>query len=100
MNSSTTEGLYPNGSSTRPPVILCPLDIIDGILHRSHMLDIRIGNRHPELLFQRHDDLDDIEAIGAKIIEEAGLGIYSVPITSQTLDNEVHDTLCNIIHTQ
>src|ERR1700729_2106927 len=57
-----------------------------------------IGNLATKFLFERHDELDRIEAIGAEIIDEAGDIRNLVGLDAQMLHDDLLYPLANITH--
>src|SRR3990170_5676166 len=48
------------------------VDIVDRVLDRRDLLGGVVRNLDPELFLERHHQLDDVEAVGAQIVDEAG----------------------------
>ena len=48
-------------------------DVVDGLLNRLDLLGILIRNFGLELFFERHDQLNRIQGIRAKVIHKRGL---------------------------
>src|SRR5208283_3044789 len=69
----------------RAASVLVSLDIGDDILDGADLLGILVGDFDVELLFQRHHQLDNIERIGAEILDERGLRSYFVGGHTQLL---------------
>src|SRR5688572_4410332 len=53
------------------PLALVLLDIVDRVLDGADLLGRVVGNFDTEFLFERHDQLDDVEAVGTEIVDEA-----------------------------
>src|SRR3954452_9002969 len=49
------------------------VEIIHGIADGTKLLGIFVGNVDVELLLERHDELDRVQAVGAEVFHEAGL---------------------------
>src|ERR1700685_1620556 len=64
---------------------LVSLDIGDDVLDRANLLGVFVGDFDVELLFERHHQLDDIERVGAEILDERGLRSYFVRGHAQLL---------------
>ena len=48
------------------------VDELDRLADRLDLLGVLVADLHVELLFQRHDHLDQIERVGVQIIREPG----------------------------
>src|SRR5215471_6878586 len=46
------------------------VDVIDGVLHSANLFRVFVGDLDLECLFKGHDQLDRIERVGAKIVNE------------------------------
>src|SRR5262245_7927192 len=70
-------------------ISLVGLDVGDRVLHGRDLLGGVVGNLAPELLLERHDELDRVEAVRAEIIDEAGvLGDLGV-LDAEMLDDDL-----------
>src|SRR4051794_24123046 len=61
-------GAEPGGSGAQPL-----LDELHGVAHRLDVLGGVVGNFDVELLLEGHDEFDVVQAVGAEIVDEAGL---------------------------
>src|ERR1035438_2831490 len=52
-------------------------DVIDRLLHGRDLLGIFVRDLDLELLFERHNQLDGIERIGAQVVDERGGGNWN-----------------------
>src|SRR5689334_20923474 len=52
---------------TRSALVL--VDIVDRVANGRDLLGCVVGNFHPELFLESHDELDDVEAVGAEIVD-------------------------------
>src|SRR5688572_10155257 len=57
-----------------------------------------VGDLDPEFLFERHDEFDRVEAVGAEIIDEARLLGYLLGVDAEMLDDDLLDALCGVTH--
>src|SRR6202167_2383895 len=64
---------------------LVRLDIGDDVLNGANLLGVFVRNFDVELLFERHHQLDDIERVGAEILDERGVRSYFVRGHAQLL---------------
>src|SRR5580765_309156 len=61
------------------------LDVLDGLLHARDLLGILVGNLDPELFFEGHHELDRIERVSAKIVNERRIRRHLFFIDAQLL---------------
>src|SRR3982750_3102723 len=59
------------GQRTRSALVL--VDVVDRVVNRGNLLCGIVRNLHPELLLESHDQFDNVEAVGAEIVDEAGV---------------------------
>ena len=57
-----------------------------------------VGNLAAELLLERHDQLDGVEAVGAEIVDEAGVVGDLVGLDAEMLDDDLLHALCDVAH--
>src|SRR5882724_8218714 len=74
------------------------LDEGDGVFHGQDLLRRVVGNFAAEFLFERHDQLDRIEAVRAKIVDEAGALGYLRIIDAKMLDDDLFHALGDVTH--
>src|SRR5579862_3951257 len=63
------------GASVRAPadeplLLKMRADVVDRLLHRGDLFRVVVGNLGFEFLFERHDELDRVERIGAEVVDE------------------------------
>src|SRR3954452_5882392 len=51
------------------------VDVIDGVLDRADLLRILVRDLRPELLFEAHDELDQVERVSVQVVDERRLGL-------------------------
>src|ERR1041385_6436519 len=72
------------------------------ILHRiadgAKLLRLFIGDVDVELLLERHHELDGVEAVGAEVLHETGLGQELFPLDAEFLDDDILDLLLGSAH--
>ncbi len=56
------------------------------------------GNFAPELLLERHDQLDGVEAVGAQIVDKAGIFGHLGFVDAEMLDDDLLDPLGDVAH--
>src|SRR5947209_4274462 len=74
------------------------LDKAHGVLDRDDLLGGIVGDLAPELLLERHDQLDRVEAVGAEIVDEAGVFGNLCFLDAQMLDDDLLDPLGDVTH--
>src|SRR5579872_1167022 len=74
------------------------LDEIDGILHRHDLFGGFVRNLATEFLLEGHDQLDRVEAVGAKIVNEAGAVGHLGFIDAKVLHDDFLHSFSNITH--
>src|SRR6202023_2162101 len=73
-------------------------DEADRILHRHDLLGRVIRDLAPELLFEGHHQLDGVEAVGAQIVDEAGVFGHLRFVDAQMLDDDLLDPISDVTH--
>jgi hypothetical protein len=74
------------------------LDKIDRILDRHDLFGGIIRDLAPEFLFKGHYELDGVEAIGAQIVDKAGVFGHLRLIDAQMLDDDLFDPIVDVTH--
>src|SRR5579859_6075595 len=72
--------------------------IIIGLLHRSDLLSVLVGNLYLEFLFERHDKLNEVERIGVEVFDERGAGNNLTLINTQLVNNNLFESFGNSRH--
>src|SRR3954466_14642535 len=67
-------------------------DVLDDVADRLHLLSVLVRDVEVELFFHRHHELDDVEAVGAQVINEGGsqsdlLGLHRELVTDNVADS-------------
>src|SRR6185369_12089856 len=71
------------------------VDIVDRVADRRDLLRGIVRNLDPELLLEGHHQLDDVEAVGAEIVDEAGVLGDLVGLDAEMFDDDLlHPTGC------
>src|SRR5689334_18372587 len=73
-------------------------DEADGVAHRRQPRRDAVGDRDGEPLLARHDDLNDVEAVGAEILVEARIVGEAALVGTQMEDEDIPDFCGYIIH--
>src|SRR5690606_31547307 len=76
------------------------LDIADGVADGANFLGVFIGDFDAEFFFEGHDELDDVERVGAKIVDEGGLLSHLFLVHAKLGDDAFFDLICNGRHGQ
>src|SRR6185295_4902202 len=97
---SKTSGSLPAGRRTRPLLRsgLVLVDIVDRVLDGRDLLGGVVRDLDPELLLERHDQLDDVEAVGAEIVDEARFLGDLVGFDAQMLDDDLLNAVGSFAH--
>src|SRR5580765_6575864 len=74
------------------------VQVADRIADRAELLGIFIRDVDVELLLELHDQLDDIEAVGAEVLDEAGLVGELLALHPELLLDNVTDLLSVVGH--
>src|SRR3990172_4449388 len=64
----------PSGGQA-PALLLVRVDVVHGVLDGLDVLRLLVRDLHLELLLHRHDELYDVERVGAEGLDEAGRGL-------------------------
>src|SRR6185295_10138933 len=97
---SKTSGSLPAGRRTRPLLRsgLVLVDIVDRVLDGRDLLGGVVRDLDPELLLERHDQLDDVETVGAEIVDEARFLGDLVRFDAQMLDDDLLNAVGSLAH--
>src|SRR5690606_5704233 len=79
---------------------LVRLDIVDRVLDGGDLLGGIVGNLDAEFFFERHHQFDDVEAVGAQIVDEARLLGHLVGFDAQMFDDDLLNLFGRIAHAQ
>src|SRR6185503_17144831 len=74
------------------------VDIVDRVLDGRDLLGGVVRDLDPELLLERHDQLDDVEAVGAEIVDEARFLGDLVRFDAQMLDDDLLNAVGSLAH--
>ena len=73
-------------------------EIRERITDGAKLLGILVGNVDVELLLELHHQLDDVEAVGAEVLDEAGLVGELLTLDAELLLDDVFDLLRVVGH--
>src|SRR5688572_17459088 len=74
------------------------VDIVDRVLDRRDLLRGVVGNLDPELLLESHHQLDDVEAVGAEVVDEAGFLGDLLRVDAEMLDDDLLHPIGSLAH--
>src|SRR5689334_13840219 len=75
------------GQRNRSALVL--VDIVDRVADRRNFLGGIVRDFDPELLLEGHDQLDDVEAVRAEIVDEAGVLGHLVRLDAEMFDDDL-----------
>src|SRR5574341_37814 len=106
--SQVSETVFPNEDTIPIPVTttlrfkrLFPhllVEVFHRVPHGTELLGFLVGDIYVELLLEGHHELDGIEAVGTKVLHEAGTVRQLLPLDAQLLDDYVLDLLLQVAH--
>src|SRR5690349_6724817 len=107
--AQVSDTVFPTGVTSPRPVtttrrfatgLLAGLlvEILHGVADGAELLRLFVGDVDVELLLERHDELDGVEAVGAEVFHETGLGEQLLPLDAEFLDDDVLDPLLGSAH--
>jgi hypothetical protein len=71
------------------------LDVGDRLTHARDLLGVVVRNLDPELLLERHHELDDVERVGAEVVHERRIRRDFFLVDTELLHDDALDLLCN-----
>src|SRR4051794_40509697 len=72
-------------------LLLVRVDVVDGVADGLDVLGLLVGDLDLELLLHRHHQLDDVEAVGAEVLDEGRLGLDLVLSHPELLRDDALD---------
>ncbi len=69
------------------------LDVVRGVLDGADLLGILIRDLRPELLFEAHDQLDQIEGVSVEVIDERCLRLDLILFDAELADDELLEAI-------
>src|SRR6185503_15902277 len=85
-SASSSSGGASMGESA---LLLVLLDELDGVGDLLGLLGILVRDLHSELLFQAHDELDQVEGVGVEVFDERGLWGDLFLVDTELLDDDL-----------
>src|SRR4051812_24205104 len=86
------------GGSQRTRSALVLVDIVDRVVNGRDLLRGVVRNLDSELFLESHHQLDDVEAVGAEIVDEAGVFGHLVGLDSQMFDDDLLHPIGGLAH--
>src|SRR4051812_13219325 len=99
--TTTRRFTYRSSPPQTAPLRVAPhlaVQIPDRITDRTELLRVFVGDVDVELLLELHDQLDDVEAVRPKILDEAGLVGELLALHTELLLDDVADLLSVVGH--
>src|SRR6185312_7670233 len=69
------------------------MEVRHGIADGAKLLRLFVQDIDVELLFECHDELDRVEAVGAEVFHEAGIVGQLLPLDAELFDDDILDLL-------
>ena len=79
-------------------VQLVLLDEVDGVLDGQDLLGRVVRDLAAEFLLERHHQLDRVEAVGAQVVDKAGVLGHLRLVDAEMLDDDLLDPLSDVAH--
>ena len=74
------------------------VDVVDGILDGADLLRVLVRDLRPELLFEAHDQLHEVERVGVQVVDERCLGLDLILVGAELLDDDLLEALVRCCH--
>src|SRR3974390_416510 len=65
------------------------VDVVDRVFHGANLLGLLVGDLNSESLFKRHDQLDRVERVGAKVVHKRRIGSDFTLVHAQLLYDDL-----------
>src|SRR6185503_10909860 len=85
-SASSSSGGASMGESA---LLLVLLDELDGVGDLLDLLGVLVRDLHPELLFEAHDELDQVQGVGVEVFHERRLGRDLFLVNAELLDDDL-----------
>src|ERR1700687_5319158 len=73
-------------------------DVIESLLHGGDFLGVLVGNLVLDLFFERHDELDRVQGIRTKVVDERRFVLDFGLVHAQLLGDDLLDSLLYVFH--
>src|SRR5262245_23144369 len=77
---------------------LSGLDVVDRVLDRRDLLGFFVGNFRFEFLFQSHHELNGVQRVGAKIVDERCVVLDFLGLETELFGNDPSDLIFDAAH--
>src|SRR5918994_4952333 len=74
------------------------VDVVDGVLDGPDLLCVLVRDLRPELLFQAHDELDQVERVRIEVVDERRLGLDLILVGAELLDDDLLEPVVRCGH--
>ena len=74
------------------------VDVVDGVLDGADLLGVLVGDLRPELLFEAHDELDEVQRVGVQVVDERRLRLDLILVGAELLDDDLLEALVRCCH--
>src|SRR5918993_2371766 len=74
------------------------LDVIDGLLHRGDLLGLFVRDLALEFFFERHDQFDGVERVGAEVVDERSAIGHFLFLDAELFDDDLLDAFFDAAH--
>src|SRR2546426_430818 len=103
VSASSGEGCQPDMRTAKSAagLFLCLgmlLDVLDGVLDRSDLLGVLIGNLDSKRLFKGHDELDGIERVRSQVVHERSGGGHFALVHPELFHDDLLDAFFGASH--
>jgi len=95
MRSGRSDYRMPEAGAGMPrnPLFFLVFDVGDGVADRGDLFGVFVGDFQFESFFEGHDEFDDVEGVGAKVIDERCLVVNLALVHTQLLYDDLLDFL-------
>ena len=83
----------PNRAGAQDLLLLFRFDVGDCVPYGRDLLGVFVRNFQLERFFECHDQLNDIQRIGAEIVDEGSLVVHLALVHTELFDNNLFDLL-------
>src|SRR5574342_865370 len=95
-SARTPRGPAPRQPRPAPPLLLVGVDVVDGVLDGLDVLGLLVGDLDLELLLHGHHQLDDVQRVGAQVLDEARGGLDLLLGDAQLLGDDALHLLLHV----
>ena len=99
VTTTLRDNEYSLGKTRRRYFFLLVFDVVDGVFHGGYLLGVLVRDLQFEGFFKGHDQLDDIERIGAQVVHERRVVVHLGFVHAQLLDDNLLHPLGDRCHT-